>query len=159
MVAFILFPSQSYIKYNLHGTYNATVSHSSYTFPQGVYDTLDYYNICIASMERVFVSTVTQSGSSWLFPRSSKQNFDVKMVWNLTTEQCLKVFSLLVCIIRCFKAWAQFVSCSFLSASPPPPSNSRVLIWFYSYIGCFDILSNTCSVAENTFFAMLAFAI
>ena len=64
MVAFILFHSHSYVKYNLQGTYNATVSDSSYTFSQGVYDTLDYYNICIASMERVFVSTVTLSGSS-----------------------------------------------------------------------------------------------
>ena len=64
MVAFILFPSHSYVKYNLQGTYNATVSHSSYTFSQVMYDTLDYSNICIASMERVFVSTVTHSGSS-----------------------------------------------------------------------------------------------
>ena len=42
--------------------------------------TLWIITICIASMERVFVSTVTQSGTSWMFPRSSKANFDVKMV-------------------------------------------------------------------------------
>ena len=45
MIAFILFLSHIYVKYNLQGKYNAAVSHSSYTSSQGVYDTLDYYNL------------------------------------------------------------------------------------------------------------------
>ena len=61
-------------------------------FPKA-WTTLWMVTICIASMERV----------------------DVEVVYDLTTEQCQKVISLLLRNMRHFKAWAQFLPCSFLT--------------------------------------------
>ena len=87
---------------------------------------------------------------------TSKLNVDVKMVYALTTEQnSKKLFSCLFALLGIAKLGRNlWLAISWLLAMP---SKCCVSIWCHSCISCFDMLSITPSVAENSFFGTLAF--
>ena len=86
-----IFLSHSYLKYNLYGEIDMPMCLVAHTHSRKMWTTLWMVTTCIASTERVFASL-----SAWqcetlisVFQVTPNSNFDVKMVYDLTTGQSL----------------------------------------------------------------------
>ena len=77
------------------------------------------------------------------------------MVYDVSMEQCQKFLFVAFLHHQAFQSLGTISALQFFLLHAIP-SNCCVLIWFHLHVSCFDVLSNTCSVAENTFIVMLA---